>query len=83
MWDPGELREGMAVRDEHGRRLGTVVHIGDTHFELEQGWPPSRDFMVSFHLVARVDQGEVVLQPGHGATVPTEEDETLDSGAFI
>lgn len=75
MLDPGELREGMTVRDLEGRRLGTVVHLGDTHFELEQGSPARREFMVRFHAVARVEHGEVYLHPGHGAQVPAESEE--------
>ena len=75
MVDPGELREGMTVRDLEGRRLGTVVHVGDTHIELEQGWPAQREFMVHFHVVARVSHGEVYLHPGHGAHVPVESEE--------
>ena len=54
MIDPGELREGMTVRDLEGRRLGTVANLGDTYFELEQGWPARRDFAVNYHLVERV-----------------------------
>jgi diadenosine tetraphosphate (Ap4A) HIT family hydrolase len=62
----------MTVRDLDGHRLGTVVNLGDTYFELEQDEPARRDFMVHFHLVARVEGDEVVLHPGHGARVPVE-----------
>ena len=72
MVDPGELREGMTAKDLQGRRLGTVVHVGDTHFELEQGWPARREFMVRFHAVDHVEHGEVYLHPGHGVDVPVE-----------
>ncbi|WP_163999478.1 DUF2171 domain-containing protein [Pyxidicoccus caerfyrddinensis] len=75
MVDPGELREGMTVKDLEGRRLGTVVHVGDTHFELEQGSPAQREFMVRFHAVDRVEHGEAFLHPGHGVKVPVESEE--------
>jgi hypothetical protein len=76
MIDPGELREGMTVRDVDGHKLGTVANLGATHFELEQGWPARRDYMVNFHLVARVEGEEVILQAHPGTLVPPEE-ETL------
>ena len=74
MQDPGELREGMTVRDVEGRRLGVVAHVGDTHFELEQGWPVRRDFMVRLYMVARVEGDEVFLHPGHDVQVPVDEE---------
>ncbi len=76
MIDPGELREGMTVRDREGRRLGTVANLGDVYFELEQGWPARRDFAVNYHLVERVQGQEVILQPGHGPRLPAEDEET-------
>lgn len=75
MVDPGELREGMTARDLEGRKLGTVVHVGDTHFELEQGSPAQREFMVRFHAVDRVEHGEVFLHPGHDVDVPVESEQ--------
>lgn len=79
MIDPGELREGMTVRDREGRRLGTVANLGDTYFELEQGWPARRDFAVNYHLVERVQGQDVFLQPGRGAHLPAEDDEAPGS----
>jgi hypothetical protein len=76
MIDPGELREGMTVRDIEGRRLGTVTNLGDTYFELEQGSPARRDFAVNYHLVARVQGQEVILLPNHGPRVPAEDEES-------
>ena len=76
MIDPGELREGMTVRDLEGRRLGTVANLGDTYFELEQGWPARRDFAVNYHLVERVQGQDVFLQRGRGPQLPPEDDET-------
>jgi hypothetical protein len=76
MIDPGELREGMTVRDVDGRKLGTLANLEATHFELEQGWPARRDYVVNFHLVARVQGQDVFLHPHPAARVPPEE-ETL------
>jgi hypothetical protein len=76
MIDPGELREGMTVRDIEGRKLGTVASLGATHFELEQGWPARRDYMVNLHMVARIEGQDVFLHPRPGARVPPEDETT-------
>lgn len=81
MIDPGELREGMTVRDDEGRKLGTVANLGATYFELEQGSPVRRDYAVNYHLVERVQGQEVILQAGHGAQVPPEDESTPDGRA--
>lgn len=78
MIDPGELREGMTVRDTEGRRLGTVANLGDTYFEVEQGSPARRDYAVTYHMVARIQGQEVILLPGHGSRVPAEDEEPSD-----
>jgi hypothetical protein len=74
MIDPGELREGMTVRDVDGHKLGTVANLGATHFELEQGWPARRDYVVNLHLVARVEGQNVFLHAHPGQRVPPEEE---------
>jgi hypothetical protein len=76
MIDPGELREGMTVRDVEGRKLGTVANLGDTQFELEQGSPAQRDFVVTLHLVERVEGQDVFLQAHPGTHVPPEDEAT-------
>jgi hypothetical protein len=76
MIDPGDLREGMTVRDVHGHKLGTVANFEATHFELEQGWPARRDYVVNLHLVDRVEGQDVFLHDHPRARVPPEE-ETL------
>ena len=78
MIDPGDIHEGMTVRDQEGRKLGTVAHVGDTHFEMGQGWPARRDYMVRFHGVARVQGRDVYLAPAH-TPVPPEDDESPDA----
>lgn len=72
MINPGDIHEGMTVRDRDGRKLGTVANVGDTHFELGQGWPARRDYMVRFHGVERVQGRDVFLAPEH-MPVPPEE----------
>lgn len=74
MIDPGELREGMTVRDGEGRKLGTVANLGDTQFDLEQGWPVQRDFVVTLHMVERIEGQDVYLQAHPGAHVPPEDE---------
>jgi hypothetical protein len=74
MIDPGWIREGMTVRDLEGRKLGTVSTLEAMQFEVEQGWPARRDFVVKVHAVARVDGQDVVLNPAHGARVPPEDE---------
>ncbi|WP_224368991.1 DUF2171 domain-containing protein [Hyalangium versicolor] len=77
MIDPGELHEGMTVRDVDGRKLGTVGNMGATQFELEQGSPARRDFVVHVHQVARVQERDVFLHPHPRVAVPPEEEELL------
>jgi hypothetical protein len=78
MINPADIHEGMTVKDQQGRRLGTVETVGDTHFELGQGSPIRRDYMVHFHRVASVQGSEVVLSAAHAPVVP--EDETPPQG---
>ncbi|ATB29084.1 DUF2171 domain-containing protein [Melittangium boletus] len=73
MIDPGDIHEGMTVRDRTGRKLGTVANVGDTHFELGQGSPARRDYMVHFHRVDRVQGVDVYLAPTR-TSLPSEED---------
>ncbi|MDY7227828.1 DUF2171 domain-containing protein [Hyalangium rubrum] len=74
MIDPERIREGMTVRDLQGRKLGTVANLGATQFELEQGMPARRDYVVTHHAVARIEGEDIILSPGHGAHVPPEEE---------
>jgi hypothetical protein len=74
MIDPGELREGMTVRDVEGHKLGTVANLGATQFDLEQGWPARRDFVVNMHQVARIQGQDVILHPDPRHLVPPEDE---------
>jgi len=73
MIDPGWIREGMTVRDLEGRKLGTVSNLEAMQFEVEQGWPARRDYVVKVHAVARVDGQDVVLKPSPGVYLPPED----------
>ncbi|HEX8819831.1 MAG TPA: DUF2171 domain-containing protein [Archangium sp.] len=77
MIDPKDIHEGMTVRDQEGRKLGTVANVGDTHFELGQGWPARRDYMVRYHGVARIQGRDVYLALEH-PPVPPEDDTPLN-----
>ncbi len=70
---PDDIQEGMTVRDLEGRKLGTVANVGETHFELEQGWPARRDYMVRYHGVARVQGRDVFLAPAPTPVPPEDE----------
>lgn len=74
MIDPGWIRQGMTVRDMEGRKLGTVSNLQATQFEVEQGSPARRDYVVNVHAVARVDGQDVVLNPRRGARLPPEDE---------
>ena len=76
MIDPGWIREGMTVRDLQGRKLGTVSNLQAMQFEVEQGWPARRDYVVTVRAVERIDGQDVVLNPKRGARVPPEDEST-------
>lgn len=73
MINPSDIHEGMTVKDQDGRRLGKVENVGDTHFELGQGSPIRRDYMVHFHRVERVQGNEVVLSAAHAPVEPEDD----------
>lgn len=60
----GEVHEAMTVRTADGRKIGKVVGIGDTHFEMERPGVlpvPREDFLVEYADVARVSGQDVYL----------------------
>jgi hypothetical protein len=60
----GAIREAMTVYTADGRKIGTVVGIGDTHFEMEPPGVlplPRRDYLVDYVDVARVQGRDVYL----------------------
>lgn len=52
---------GLQVVDSEGRRLGRVASLGAEYFELVRGFFSPQLHLVSYHDVARVGDGEVVL----------------------
>ncbi len=73
MINPSDIHEGMTVKDQQGRKLGKVETVGDTHFELGQGSPIRRDYMVHFHRVASVHGNDVVLSAAHAPVEPEDD----------
>lgn len=60
----GDVREAMTVHTADGRKIGTVVGIGDTHFEMEPPGVlpiPRRDYLVEYADVASVRGRDVYL----------------------
>lgn len=60
----GAIREAMTVRTADGRKIGTVVGIGDTHFEMEPPGvlpTPRRDYLVEYEDVDHVQGHDVYL----------------------
>ncbi len=61
MINPELIHEGMAVRCADGERLGSVIGIGDTHFQVERGVLSPREYLVDFDRVAHVEGRHVML----------------------
>ncbi|HEX8699619.1 MAG TPA: DUF2171 domain-containing protein [Myxococcaceae bacterium] len=73
MIDPGWIREGMTVRDLEGRKLGTVANLEAMQFEVEQGWPAQRDYVVKVRAVARIDGQDIILTRSPGVRALPED----------
>jgi hypothetical protein len=79
----GEVREAMTVHTADGRKIGTVVGIGDTHFEMEPPGVlplPRRDYLVEYADVASVRGRDVFLVDEDHPLLHLEEDD--DGGAL-
>lgn len=79
----GEVREAMTVHTADGRKIGTVVGIGDTHFEMEPPGVlplPRRDYLVEYADVASVRGRDVYLVHEDHPLLHLEEDD--DGGAL-
>ena len=70
---PGDIHEGMTVRDGTGRKLGTVENVGDSHFELGQGSPARREYAIQFQRIARVQGADVYLTSTFPPLPPEDE----------
>ncbi len=80
---PGVIREAMTVHTADGRKIGTVVGIGDTHFEMEPPGVlplPRRDYLVEYADVERVQGHEVYLVHEDHPLLHLEQDD--DGGAL-
>ncbi len=77
------IREGMTVRTADGRKIGKVVGIGDTHFEMEDKGIlplPRRDYLVEYADVHHVTGHDVFLERADHPLLQLEEDD--DGGAL-
>ena len=54
MVNPEFVHEGMAVRCSDGERLGSVIGIGEEHFQVERGLLSPREYLVDFGHVSHV-----------------------------
>ncbi|HLL53595.1 MAG TPA: DUF2171 domain-containing protein [Myxococcaceae bacterium] len=61
MINPELVHEGMVVRCADGERLGSVIGIGETHFQVERGVLSPREYLVDFDHVAHVAGRHVML----------------------
>lgn len=68
-----QVREGMVVRDEAGRRLGHVGAVGDGHFELEHGVLGRHVWQVDFAHV-RLAHGDELVVERSAHLEPVEDD---------
>lgn len=78
----GDVREGMTVLTSDGRKVGRVVGIGDTHFELEERLVPipRRDYLIEYGDVDIVRGQEVFLKMADHPLLTLEVDD--DGGAL-
>ncbi|MBU8896675.1 DUF2171 domain-containing protein [Corallococcus sp. H22C18031201] len=78
----GSVREGMTVRAADGHKVGHVVGVGDTHFELEKHLVPipRRDYLIEYGDVDMVRGHEVFLKQADHPLLTLEIDD--DGGAL-
>jgi hypothetical protein len=92
MAELGDVREGMTVRTADGRKVGLVVGVGDTHFELEKKLVPipRRDYLIEYGDVDMVRGEEVFLKMADhplltlevdddGSNLPPRHSEAIDT----
>lgn len=58
---PQRIAEGMTVHSSDGHKLGRIVRVGTTSFELEKGFFFPKDYLVRFSDIADVRENEVRL----------------------
>lgn len=64
LWNRENIREGMTVRSADGEKLGKVIALGDTHFEIEKGLFVLKDYVVAYSDIKDVQGGECFLRYG-------------------
>jgi hypothetical protein len=60
------LQPGMTVRTAEGEKLGKVVALGETQFQLESGVLVRREFLVNYEDVRAVEGDQVILHTTEG-----------------
>lgn len=79
MIDPTRVQEGMVVHCADGERLGTVIGLGEEHFEVEHGLLGRQEFLVDFADVTNVDGRHVYLS----RTRDELEEDSIDDGGAV
>ena len=64
LWNRENIREGMIVRSADGEKLGKIVALGDTHFEIEKGFFILKDYTVAYSDIKDVQGDECFLRFG-------------------
>ncbi|XYI03817.1 YsnF/AvaK domain-containing protein [Sorangium sp. So ce1128] len=59
-----EIKRGMVVRSSDGEKLGEVVRLDETRFEIEKGFFFPKEYAVRYDEVAFIQGGEVILTHG-------------------
>jgi hypothetical protein len=59
--DENPVREGMRVYSADGKYVGTVIGIGETHFQIERGTFIPHDYLADYVDVGSLARGEIVL----------------------
>lgn len=64
LWNRENIREGMIVRSADGEKLGKIVALGDSNFEIEKGFFILKDYTVSYSDIKDVQGDECFLRFG-------------------
>jgi uncharacterized protein (TIGR02271 family) len=67
MFNRESVREGMAVYSVDGEKLGRVIRLGATDFEVEKGVFFPKDYLCNYTDVAEVRGDDIVLSLGRDA----------------
>jgi uncharacterized protein (TIGR02271 family) len=64
LWNRENIREGMIVRSADGEKLGKIVALGATNFEIEKGFFILKDYTVAYSDIKDVQGDECFLRFG-------------------